>query len=201
PHNPGARHRARDGRVRGGVSRGTHAEPDRAGPEGRVPVGAQVLRVQLGEGYRQRRQKATRDQARREAGMAGACPPGRGGLGAFYPPRAIGTGSAQLGATEKGKEVMRIHSDVLTARDLYEAANAAESAEDGEVYLELSPHGSRKRRRAFEVGLEGDGTFNRRRRNPGAGERHGEDKGYAATWDAWGRFLAHVVESDPDTHA
>lgn len=96
---------------------------------------------------------------------------------------------------------MRIHTDVLTSRDLGDAARVASTPHDGFVYLEASEHGSRKRRRAFEVGLEGDGTRNRRRRNPGTSWERREEKGYAATWEAWGRFLAHLFEIDPDMDA
>lgn len=91
---------------------------------------------------------------------------------------------------------MRIHTDVITRADLLNAEKAARSPEDGHVFLSVMEHGSRSRARAFEVALEGDGTKNRRRRNPGTGPNR--DKGYAATWDAWGRFLAHLYTVDPN---
>lgn len=91
---------------------------------------------------------------------------------------------------------MRIHTDKIERAHLWDAREAASTPEDGYVYLHTTEHGSRSRARAFEVSLEGDGTKNRRRRNPGSStaNRH---KGYAATWDAWGRFLAHLYTVDP----
>ena len=91
---------------------------------------------------------------------------------------------------------MHIHTDKVELTHLWDARKAASTPEDGYVYLHVTEHGSRSRARAFEVGLEGDGTKNRRRRNPGAGPNR--DKGYAATWEAWGRFLAHLYTVDPD---
>lgn len=90
---------------------------------------------------------------------------------------------------------MRIHTDKIERAHLWAAGTAASTPEDGRVYLHMTEHGSRSRARAFEVSLEGDGTKNRRRRNPGTGDNR--DKGYAATWDAWGRFLAHLYTVDP----
>lgn len=91
---------------------------------------------------------------------------------------------------------MRLHTDKIDVIDLWDAGRAASTPEDGVVYLRWTEHGSRKRTRAFEVGLEGDGTKNKRRRNSG---RYGADKsGYAATWDAWGRFFAYLFDIDPD---
>lgn len=91
---------------------------------------------------------------------------------------------------------MRIHTDVITREDLLRAQAAAITAEDGYVFLHAMEHGSRSRSHAFAVGLEGDGTRNRRRRNPGTGANR--NKGYAATWEAWGRFLAYLYRLDPD---
>ena len=92
---------------------------------------------------------------------------------------------------------MRIHSDTIQPIDFVHAAEAASNDEDGAVFLHLSEHGSRKRARAFEVGLEGDGTKNRRRRNPGSGDNDNRNQ-YAATWDAWGRFFAYLYAIDPN---
>lgn len=93
---------------------------------------------------------------------------------------------------------MRIHSDTLTYYHLTDAAKAAATPEDGSVYVDMMMHGSRSRARAFEVGLSGDGTRNKRRRNPGAGNRDRSDLDYAATWEAWGRFLAYLFRVDPN---
>ena len=94
---------------------------------------------------------------------------------------------------------MRLHTDKITRADLIKATNAAfDKGQDGYVWLEVTEHGSRKRARAFEVGLEGDGTVNRRRRNPGPNGDDTRRDQYAATWDAWGRFFAYLFDIDPD---
>lgn len=93
---------------------------------------------------------------------------------------------------------MRLHSDTITYRDIANAADAASTVEDGSVYVEMTMHGSRSRARAFEVGLSGDGTRNKRRRNPGAGDKDRSDLDYAATWDAWGRFFAYLYSVDSE---
>jgi hypothetical protein len=85
---------------------------------------------------------------------------------------------------------MRIHSDVLTARDIYAATTAA--GMHG-VYAETMAHGSRSHRAAFEVKLTGNSS---RRPNPGTGGRY-VDGDHAATWDEWGMFLAALFTVDP----
>lgn len=80
---------------------------------------------------------------------------------------------------------MRIHTNTLTASDIYAAANKA-----GAVVATFSGHGSRSRARAFDVKLEGS---SRRRPNGGAS---GAGTGYAATWDQWGMFLAELFAKD-----
>lgn len=86
---------------------------------------------------------------------------------------------------------MRIHSDLITAADVYRAANVASGTGDGIVYVRtLSEHGSRKRRRAFELSLAGDGTKSRKRTQADRSQ-------YAATWDAWGWFLLDLFTVDP----
>jgi len=92
---------------------------------------------------------------------------------------------------------MRIHSDIITWDDLHDARLAAISHGEGHVWLDGSKHGSRKRDHAFEVGLEGDGTTNKRRRNPGTSTSN-RDLGYAATHDQWGWFLAYLFALDPN---
>lgn len=80
---------------------------------------------------------------------------------------------------------MRIHTDAT----LTTIVNAARIAR---VDLVVSTeHGSRSRARAFEVKLEG---VSRRRPNGGSS---GAGSGFAATWDQWGVFLAHLFEVDP----
>lgn len=96
---------------------------------------------------------------------------------------------------------MRIHSDVLTPADFYAAARHATNVDgSGTVWVEdLSTHGSRKRKRAFEVRLTGDGSVSRRRPNSGVSGADTYD--YAATWSAWGHFLAWLFEVDPNANA
>lgn len=84
---------------------------------------------------------------------------------------------------------MKIHSDVLTARDIYQATAAAGMRG---VDAEVTTHGSRSRARSFNVHLTGTST---RRTNPGwaYGERD-----FAATWDEWGMFINALYEIDPE---
>lgn len=84
---------------------------------------------------------------------------------------------------------MRIHTDTLTARDLYA------SLPEG-VYLNVTEHGSRQRARAFEVTLylyEKD-DLHRRFGNSGG---YGASDLVAATWDEWGIWLEALYELDP----
>ena len=80
---------------------------------------------------------------------------------------------------------MRMHTDTLTLDDLRDAARLAR------VEMEFTTHGSRKRKRAFDVKLTGES-----RRRPNGGNI-GAGTGYAATWDQWGVFLGHLFECDP----
>lgn len=93
---------------------------------------------------------------------------------------------------------MRIHSSHLTFEDLRAARQVASTIGDGRVCLSYDAHGSRKRNRAFEVRLTGDGSFSRRRPNTG---RSGGGEEYAATWCAWGAFFAELFEVDPNAIA
>ena len=93
---------------------------------------------------------------------------------------------------------MRIHSDIITWDDLHVARAAAIQHGEGFVYLHTKTHGSRKRDHAFEVGLEGDGTTNKRRRNPGTSQDRSRQDEYAATHDQWGWFLASLFRVDPN---
>ena len=86
---------------------------------------------------------------------------------------------------------MRIHSDVITTANLFEAAHLARVD-----LVDYKQHGSRSRTRAFNVKLEGE---SRRRPNGGSSATYGESggSGYAATWDQWGVFLGYLFEIDP----
>ena len=82
---------------------------------------------------------------------------------------------------------MRLHTDTLTAADVYAA-----TAHLPGVYATVTEHGSRSRKRAFEVRLEGNGYP----RNSG---RYGSDSAeQGATWDEWGSFFAALFAIDPD---
>lgn len=83
---------------------------------------------------------------------------------------------------------MRIHTDTLTTRDIYEAARIGHA----DVVV-LTEHKSRSRDHAFTVKLEGDS-----RRRPNGGRTGGDGSGYAATWDQWGVFLAVLFDRDPE---
>ncbi|HEU4967238.1 MAG TPA: hypothetical protein VFT53_07270 [Candidatus Saccharimonadales bacterium] len=79
---------------------------------------------------------------------------------------------------------MRIHTNTLTALDLFEAARISRT---GMTYAD---HGSRIAKRSWDVHLTGD---SRRRPN----RTHYSDE-YAATWDQWGVFLSVLFDRDPD---
>lgn len=97
---------------------------------------------------------------------------------------------------------MRIHSDTLTTDDIRTAATYAAAAGHGRVYVDsLTEHGSRSRRRAFEVKLIGDGSHSKRRTNPGAGNWDRSELEYAATHDSWGHLFAMLYSIDPNAIA
>lgn len=84
---------------------------------------------------------------------------------------------------------MRIHTDILTTRDIELAAVRAGDF----VRVTVTEHGSRKRARAFNVTLTG--TSSRRPNNGTSGEY--DPDAYAATWDEWGMFLGELFRRDP----
>lgn len=76
---------------------------------------------------------------------------------------------------------MRLHTDVLNAGDIYEAAR------ETNVGVEIcEPHGSRSRTHAYEVQLSGSSPYS---------AQSGQWK--AATWDEWGEFLLALFNRDP----
>lgn len=89
---------------------------------------------------------------------------------------------------------MKIHSDVITYQDIWNAEKIASVGGHGKVYLEFVSQGSRSRKNAFEVHLEGDGSVSKRKPN----DRGNSDRQYAATWSQWGWFLAALYEIDPE---
>lgn len=85
---------------------------------------------------------------------------------------------------------MRIHSDTLSVIDIYDAVSDLPG-----VYVTVSEHGSRARRKSFEVSLEGNGYA----RKTGF---YGSDRSTrGATWDEWGVFLARLFDVDPRAFA
>jgi hypothetical protein len=85
---------------------------------------------------------------------------------------------------------MRIHTDTLTTRDIFDASRIARVTFD-----RFTEHGSRSRKRAFDVTLTGES--NRRPNNGTSHQTKGGDD-FAATWDQWGVFLAVLFSRDPD---
>lgn len=91
---------------------------------------------------------------------------------------------------------MRLHTDKITRHDLTMAMEGV----SGDIYLEASGYGSRKRSHAFEVALSADEGKDRlgntrRPRNSGV---YGAEYGMrAATWYEWGDFLAALFKIDP----
>lgn len=84
---------------------------------------------------------------------------------------------------------MRIHSNRLTAGDIYAAAGFAAGAQVEYV----REHGSRTRLRAFDFYVTGNSPF-----RPQNTRAYGDV--YAATWDQWGLLLGHLFAIDPDAH-
>lgn len=80
---------------------------------------------------------------------------------------------------------MRIHTDGVENIDLDRAAFHA-----GVTFARKVRHGSRTHKHAWDVTLRGN---SRRRPNHGGS---GAAEGYAATWDQWGIFLAHLYNED-----
>lgn len=78
---------------------------------------------------------------------------------------------------------MRLHTNVITYRDIYEAARIGT-----DVWAEITEHGSRTHKRAFEVKLHGNGVT-------GGGYRDRDDT--AATWDEWGIVINNLYKIDP----
>lgn len=78
---------------------------------------------------------------------------------------------------------MRIHTNEMHRADIYIAAEKA-----GMTLFSLTEHGSRKRKRAFEV--KGSGSSTRRTQS--------DPYEYAATWDEWGIFIQAMFEMDED---
>lgn len=86
---------------------------------------------------------------------------------------------------------MKIHSDVLTYGMIIDATRA--SGMKG-VWAEIEEHGSRSRKRRFDVKLEGNSPHFQ---NPGTGYRS-DAPAKAASWDEWGMFIQALFELDPD---
>lgn len=83
---------------------------------------------------------------------------------------------------------MRIHSDVLTLSDVWEAINKS-----GAYVDVLEEKGSRSRARAFEVKLFGESPY-----WPNSGDRGAGSYDHAASYDQWGIMLAALYLKDSD---
>jgi hypothetical protein len=82
---------------------------------------------------------------------------------------------------------MRIHTNVLTPLDVFEAARISRTQ------VVWTVQGSRIRTRSIDVSLTGES-----RRRPNSGKRGaGWSSEYAATWDQWGVFFAVLFDRDP----
>jgi hypothetical protein len=82
---------------------------------------------------------------------------------------------------------MRIHTDKVDLIDIRRAQEVAHV-----VAIKDEEHGSRKRRRAWEIILSGDGAHR---------TQYADRAEPAATWDQWGIFLAELFKVDPDAIA
>jgi hypothetical protein len=82
---------------------------------------------------------------------------------------------------------MRIHTDILTTKELHETLPAGVSLFNCSIY------GSRSRARAYEVTLRGHET--RHTKHPADVN---SNLGYAATHDDWGWWLAALYVIDPN---
>lgn len=89
---------------------------------------------------------------------------------------------------------MRLQTNVLTAKDLWQAASLIL-----DVDAEMVQHGSRSHARSFTFKLSGDGPgVARRHGNSGQYGAVGYEDGYALMWDEWGIVLADLYRRDPD---
>lgn len=89
--------------------------------------------------------------------------------------------------TETDDLDMKLHTDKIHMNDVYNAATAAGPM----VSVGAGLAGSRSRSHAFNVTLTGTSS-----RRPNSGQTGAGDD-YAATWDEWGMFFAHLYEIDP----
>jgi hypothetical protein len=91
---------------------------------------------------------------------------------------------------------MKIHTDVLTERDLHAARRVIPG-----TWLNSMRAGSRKRDHAFVVALRSDGTPDRngtkRNRRPNTGTSTMSADEFAASYDDWGYWLAELFVLDP----
>ena len=99
---------------------------------------------------------------------------------------------------------MRIHSSVLTAKDLHSAIGEA-GLPTAEVWVEtLTQHRSTKRERAFEVrlaatqGRDRNGKARRPRNSGFYGAESGGPYLKAATYDEHGYWMAVLFAKDPE---
>lgn len=93
---------------------------------------------------------------------------------------------------------MRIHSDILSPRDIYSAPRGTDLSQGygchtlPGVHADVTAHGSRSHLQAFELRLEGNGYA----RNTGTRGADAYETG--ATWDEWGVVIARIFAIDPN---
>ena len=89
---------------------------------------------------------------------------------------------------------MRIHTKYLTRDDL-------ERLKPEGTYIELTPHGSRKRDHAFEVKMYGEPGKDRhgiaRRSSTGGAYGTTDGRYRALTWIEWGDWMVELFKIDP----
>lgn len=91
---------------------------------------------------------------------------------------------------------MRLHTDTLTLDDV---RRIARETLPGDVEADVEEHGSRKRKRAFEVRLNaahGRDRLGKMRRASNSGTYGANSYRMAPTWHEWGDFIAGVFRGD-----
>ncbi len=90
---------------------------------------------------------------------------------------------------------MKIHSDVLTADDVHAAAAKARRTHMQDIYIDdLLTGGSRSRARRIELHCNAENG--RYATNSGTYGANGYNR--AASWSAWGYFIAELFVIDPE---
>lgn len=86
---------------------------------------------------------------------------------------------------------MKLHTDTLAPRHIHAATGPLPG-----VYADVEPEGSRSRDHGYVIHLTADQRKGRRRTNNTGHRGSGYESEYAATWDEWGLFFAHLFTID-----